>query len=1176
MASKVPNHPHVSDSLSRCRMDEFSWRDVSLDTYDTEIENNQTPAYVPPIFSSETNSVTKHTRWSETQVDFGDRNEQKSTAAQMSSKTNSLGNQSVKVEKKLEDPLNSDSVAENRHSEVTGSLDYVTKINTQLVNESSYSETQNVDESSDEDVIDDSESKDDENFNSSPKMEIKYENSPEREAGLKDDEDDFEVEVCPECKKSFASKSQLQKHHAVVHLIQITYCEFCSKEFKNKYLCKRHVQNVHLSEFNKQQEPCDQCEKVFKNRRLLYNHKIAVHAESDDMYCHVCGVQFKNYYSLKRHVRKCEIKPRKLPTNFVPGNKVGKAGFEEGVYDEECDRTYTAYKHYRTHRHNSHSNEPHLCKICEAALKTKETLKVHLKMKHGIEDKELLKSLTGAGFAKRGKTNESKEKEQCLTCGKEYIKAYYISTHRDRCAAGFITRGKPNKFETTCEQVQCATCGQEYSKGYYLRGHRDRCAAGQISTRPPVDPEALASLTPEVLAMYAVPKHLQAMKANEEKAKKQEEMVKKWQEKEEEQREDAELHPERYPKSFLQNNSASPLKPANPLKAASPLKSEPKKKIEHIENGIMSSIKNSNNMEADEEPFDQEEEDFKEDLAYPDVKLEVDSDSEDGSSDEEGSTGEEDTVDNEDYLDFMEQSLLDPKAKDEQDMKSIKPDPANALDWRQFCHVAEPAERKVKERKVKNPSKVYSSDTETDEKPSLCKVCGLSFTSPKFLSEHFKSAHSDQCIACPECGLAMMNLRGLRVHLKKRHNLTKEEAQEKYESLKKYRKEKSSWWSKESTETGVHICEICVCEGKPKKDYKKKSLLQHHNRNWHVKGSYLCVTCGACFELRGKLTYHNDKEHRTPHYLQPKTCPHCGLVVQRLKRHIADVHEKEECVCPQCAKVFTNMRNLADHVRHTHENEGQQFFCHICSKECISAFSLKQHVRRVHSNMATREEDYLPCPDCGKTFPCKKYLTDHIKNVHEVDNRRCELCGGNYRNRISLMKHMKTSHYEYYISTWKKTRTLSGAPSPVIKLKPEENLSSPPVSYKAGKGSYRPKTPKLLPTHSPSPVQQFQNNNEERQVQQHSVFGSPSSFHRPMLPGQDDRRVMPAPSASPAQPLKNESEHQEEKQDQQHSVFGSQTHFNRPMVPSQDHRRGPYDQCYPPVPPFLPYQFGNQ
>ena len=987
-------------------------------------------------------------------------------------------------------------------------------------------------------------------FNQLAKVEIKPENDNENNKNIDENDDenddesddenydghsqdpdtpmkkttDYEMVVCPECDKTFTSKHHLQIHHYAVHLIQVTYCEFCSKEFKNRYLCKRHVKHVHSDTEGVQ---CDQCDKVFKIKRLLYNHKIAVHAESDDMYCHVCGGKFKNYYSLKRHVRKCEIKPRKTPKNFVPGNKIGQPGFDDGVYDEECDRTYLTKKTYREHMTKcSHSGETELCRICEAVLKTKATLKMHLKMKHGIEVKELLKGLAGTGYAKRGRSLDSSEIETCVTCGKEYGKNYYMSTHRDKCAAGIITRGKPTRTKVDTQVVNCATCGQEYSQSYYHRTHRDRCAAGDISTRPPMNPEAIASITSETLFLYATPK---PVKNNEEVIKKREETLKKWREIEEEQRKDAELHPEKYPTP----------RPRKRKTSSSPVKAESEKVVS--EQFVAPAQWNSSRVEEDEEPFVPEEEDIKEDPAYPDVKLEVESDSEEGSSDDSGSDEETRTSDQDDYVGSSEGQILKEDIKDENkaSIKPMKVDDASESEEKPLLETKVkkkrmrgiPGIRKVPRTfelgyRIEEPGfeeAVYCEETDRtyltkenyekrrkpgtpgtrrhrrkeDGEQSICNICSIPCVSLRALSEHFKNFHPEKCIACPECGLAMMTLRGLRKHMKTKHTLTTDETVEKLKMVKKYIKENGL---QSFAESGEYNCEVCESEGKPPKRYKEKSQLNSHTKNWHIKGTHLCVVCGESFELRGQLYNHNEKEHRSNPSLQPKSCPHCGLEVLRLERHIADVHEKVECVCPQCAKIFTSMRNMLDHVRNMHDDEGQQFVCHLCKKECISKLSLKQHLRRQHRDMATKEEDYSPCPECGKTFPCKRFLTDHIKNVHEVDLVRCELCRGKYRNKNALMKHMKNMH------------------------------SGPQESIKVGKGSYR-KGQSLSPS-----LDALQPKNEEDELvpqielqQQHPGFGFPPHFERHLLP-----------------------------------------------VPGQEYSRDPFNHSYPSVLPFLPPNHGNQ
>merc|ERR1719414_428384 len=131
-------------------------------------------------------------------------------------------------------------------------------------------------------------------------------------------------------------------------------------------------------------------------------------------------------------------------------------------------------------------------------------MKQHYIRKHGIQDRELLKELTGAGYAKRGKTT------------------------------------------LKCPLETCPTCGQNYSKNYFYRHHRDRCAEGSISTNRPLYPGFAALIPPaEMLAKYSV---TQPTPVNTEQIKKREETLKKWREIEEEQRRDQLVNPGKYPK----------------------------------------------------------------------------------------------------------------------------------------------------------------------------------------------------------------------------------------------------------------------------------------------------------------------------------------------------------------------------------------------------------------------------------------------------------------------------------------------------------------------------------------------------------------------------------------------------------------------------------------------------
>ena len=214
---------------------------------------------------------------------------------------------------------------------------------------------------------------------------------------------------CKECNKVYSSKKKLDGHISFVHTIQIVVCEFCSKEFKNKTACKQHVRNVHESASSKE-ESCPTCGKTFKRKSLVDAHIRNVHESADNLFCHVCGSQSKNLNALKKHVKKCEEKPKRATKHFVPGNRIGDPELgNDTYYDEFCDRTYLNYNSFRIHNHNTHTDDPISCRICQTVLKSRDLIRRHYMMKHNILDKEVLKDLSGAGFGKRAQIKEGSD-----------------------------------------------------------------------------------------------------------------------------------------------------------------------------------------------------------------------------------------------------------------------------------------------------------------------------------------------------------------------------------------------------------------------------------------------------------------------------------------------------------------------------------------------------------------------------------------------------------------------------------------------------------------------------------------------------------------------------------------------------------------------------------------------
>ena len=298
----------------------------------------------------------------------------------------------------------------------------------------------------------------------------------------------------------------------------------------------------------------------------------------------------------------------------------------------------------------------------------------------------------------------------------------------------------------------------------------------------------------------------------------------------------------------------------------------------------------------------------------------------------------------------------------------------------------------------------------TDSRPFSCNECSKSYQNLKYLTSHIKTVHTVLPCTCPHCKTEFKNPRYLCQHLQRAHKLDIKSAKEC--SLKASGKENEN-----IAEDAIYIapkvemkeednCQTDLTCSYCSKVFSSKSRLTHHVSNMHVVGEYLCPTCGEKFTLKQQLKNHNEKMHSKK---SEGVCQFCSKTCKHLSSHIKDVHMKEECICPHCAKTFSNRKHLNGHLASVHSGEGQTRICPICSKQCKNPQYLRQHVRLVHETVED-VANYLSCDECGKQFANKAHLYHHTRAVHVIENCNCILCGRTYKNKIALGKHMKHAH----------------------------------------------------------------------------------------------------------------------------------------------------------------------
>jgi len=238
-----------------------------------------------------------------------------------------------------------------------------------------------------------------------------------------------------------------------------------------------------------------------------------------------------------------------------------------------------------------------------------------------------------------------------------------------------------------------------------------------------------------------------------------------------------------------------------------------------------------------------------------------------------------------------------------------------------------------------------------------CGECGKSFSQVRYLLGHIKTAHRYEPCDCPYCdGKTFKNKLYLSQHIKRMHQDVK------------LPKEKRSKTRIPKISDGPSICDLC----------------------------------GKQFQTGSAL-----KSHKKTHSDERQQCPYCPALCKNLNSHIANSHNKVECVCNQCGKTCMSKVALRGHIATVHPLEGHRRICSLCGKEFKNTASLRQHQKKTFGCSGTNVTDIVNCPECGKEFINKHALYNHRYHTHIFEEVNCPICGKTFKSRMSLSKHIK-------------------------------------------------------------------------------------------------------------------------------------------------------------------------
>nr|KAG5690982.1 hypothetical protein BaRGS_007329 [Batillaria attramentaria] len=206
-----------------------------------------------------------------------------------------------------------------------------------------------------------------------------------------------------------------------------------------------------------------------------------------------------------------------------------------------------------------------------------------------------------------------------------------------------------------------------------------------------------------------------------------------------------------------------------------------------------------------------------------------------------------------------------------------------------------------------------------------------------------------------------------------------------------------------------------------------------HVFNFHEKSAKkFCFVCGTdfpdSFELEEHLLEHTLEEPEKGKDIDDSdfishVCKVCSVEVEGnlsdLMNHYHTTHD--QFICTTCYECFADMTAYQDHkLSHmadsSESSEPVVFTCPVsdCFQMCEDKEALRDHISwHEDQDMGEEEITTLACTQCSGEFRNKMSLHRHLAEVHSVPNIKpfiCELCNEEFSQSLDLHRHNTLNH----------------------------------------------------------------------------------------------------------------------------------------------------------------------
>ncbi|CAH0730998.1 unnamed protein product, partial [Brenthis ino] len=383
---------------------------------------------------------------------------------------------------------------------------------------------------------------------------------------------------------------------------------------------------------------------------------------------------------------------------------------------------------------------------------------------------------------------------------------------------------------------------------------------------------------------------------------------------------------------------------------------------------------------------------------------------------------------------YIEIELNQAEIEEERRIFSMKEDYINAMFRCEKCIMSFPNADDLSDH-IRIKHEMHSSKYK-------CSICECSFSTEVSYNYHtHKHTHRYQCNVCSE---RFVNKRAVLKHYNIVHCFG---TNVDYDFEKKNENDEQNENKNDqtiSTQEQIFPCEFCG------KTFKWRTSLRKHLETHRIeageKRKPYCAPCRISFTTTSNLQKHvrTSSKHQIQLKLRKltETIPDLTTTDKR-KAHqeiLSTVNKsRHQFACTQCDKRFLWRGNLLRHL-HSHAAKAKgDLVCKPCNKTFSSIATYQQHMKISKKHVSENDFKFM-CSDCGKRFPTKSRLRDHInwehlknfvyscdechkvfktsnsvylhKQVHRKDTVQhlCDHCGKPFPNHAKLRSHMLGQH----------------------------------------------------------------------------------------------------------------------------------------------------------------------